>query len=71
MDALTAPLSAALNAFFPKSPKSAIALHDDVEEKLNPDGEPTTRKVEFRVEGMTCGACVEVGGVSNLYLELC
>ncbi|KZW01270.1 heavy metal translocatin [Exidia glandulosa HHB12029] len=59
MDSIGRPLSAALNAFFPKSPRAkSIALEDD--KLLAHDGaEPKSKRAEFRVEGMTCGACVE------------
>ncbi|KAH7100122.1 heavy metal translocatin [Auriculariales sp. MPI-PUGE-AT-0066] len=59
MDALRSPLSATLSAFFPSSRKAGIALHDGADEKLNPADQESTRTVEYRVEGMTCGACVE------------
>jgi len=61
MEALKSPLSAALNAFFPNSSRAGITLREGESEKLTTaDGEAASCKVEFRVEGMTCGACVEV-----------
>jgi len=66
METLTAPLSAALNSLFPRSPKGLNIPEGDSRMKsttslgeihLTPDG---GEKAEFRIEGMTCGACVEV-----------
>lgn len=62
-DVLKTPLSAVFNVI--KSPLSA-AMRDDVfEREPLAKGNSTfddqqSEKVEFRIEGMTCGACVEV-----------
>jgi hypothetical protein len=63
MEALTAPLSAAFSTFIPTSPlRSARSTRN-----ITLDGESGTsgkialsEKCELRIEGMTCGACVEV-----------
>lgn len=64
MDSIGRPLSAALNAFFPKPGSKAIALEDDKPLALDDEVEVKNSRSEFRVEGMTCGACVEVRIVS-------
>lgn len=62
-DVLKTPLSAVFNAI--KSPLSA-AMRDDVFERAplakgnSAFDDQQSEKVEFRIEGMTCGACVEV-----------
>ncbi|CAE6447819.1 unnamed protein product [Rhizoctonia solani] len=55
MESLTAPLSAAFSAIFPRSPRMALDKEGDA--LLDKEGEVV--KSEFRVEGMTCGACVK------------
>ncbi|KAF8751599.1 Copper P-type ATPase CtaA [Rhizoctonia solani] len=55
MESLTAPLSAAFSAIFPRSPRMAL----DKEGDALLDKEAEAIKSEFRVEGMTCGACVK------------
>ncbi|CAE6525278.1 unnamed protein product [Rhizoctonia solani] len=55
MESLTAPLSAAFSAIFPRSPRMALDKEGDA--LLDKDQE--LAKSEFRVEGMTCGACVK------------
>ncbi|KAH7318872.1 heavy metal translocatin [Rhizoctonia solani] len=55
MESLTAPLSAAFSAIFPRSPRMALDKEGDA--LLDKDQEVV--KSEFRVEGMTCGACVK------------
>ncbi|KDQ13049.1 hypothetical protein BOTBODRAFT_133950 [Botryobasidium botryosum FD-172 SS1] len=65
MASLAAPLSAALSSFFPRSsfiPSGSKPIHlDEGESKANDSkggGDPWER-CELRIEGMTCGACVE------------
>ncbi|KAF8600737.1 copper P-type ATPase CtaA [Ceratobasidium sp. AG-I] len=60
MESLTAPLSAALSAFFPRSPfASRMALSKEDDALLNKEQSSEIRRSEFRVEGMTCGNCAE------------
>ncbi|CAE6387545.1 unnamed protein product [Rhizoctonia solani] len=54
METLTAPISAAFSAIFPRSPRMAL----DKEGDALLDNQEVV-KSEFRVEGMTCGACVK------------
>ena len=60
-EALKSPLSAVFNAI--KSPLSS-KTHDTFERVPLVKGsnafDDQSEKVEFRIEGMTCGACVEV-----------
>ena len=61
MDSIGRPLSAALNAFFPKgSGSQSITLEEDKQPLAGDTLDAKSKKAEFRVEGMTCGACVEV-----------
>ncbi|KAJ1307096.1 hypothetical protein OPQ81_001214 [Rhizoctonia solani] len=55
MESLTGPLSAAFSAIFPRSPRMVLDKEGDA--LLDKDREIV--KSEFRVEGMTCGACVK------------
>lgn len=71
-DVLKTPLSAVFNAL--KSPLSA-AMRDDAFERApltkgNNTFDEQSEKVEFRIEGMTCGACVEVCNNSFLVVDL-
>lgn len=63
MDTFTAPLSAALSSMFPKSPfttgRGELALPVDGEKTLDSE-DGHLEKCDLRIEGMTCGACVEV-----------
>lgn len=80
MEAFTAPLSAALNTIFPRSPKGlgqSVSLPESSSDPLmksatslgdihlTPD---ECEKADFRIEGMTCGACVEV--IFFFYFEM-
>lgn len=59
MEALTAPLSAALSTFIPNSPLSKV--HPRLGGESGMSGKiALSEKCELRIEGMTCGACVEV-----------
>lgn len=65
MDSIGRPFASALNAFLPMSTSKSIALDErEREDKLltdkDADSEPKSKRAEFKVEGMTCGACVEV-----------
>lgn len=70
MSSITAPLSAALSSIFPRSPFSPSAfksIHlEDTEESMKDGtteakgGNEPWEKCELHLEGMTCGACVEV-----------
>ncbi|KAG9104395.1 hypothetical protein FRC06_002949 [Ceratobasidium sp. 370] len=61
MEAFTAPLSAALSAIFPRSPFSSRMKLDKEADALlaSKEGNSELVRSEFRVEGMTCGACVK------------
>lgn len=62
MDNMTVPFSATLSSFFPNSSmwssgKSAVTLPED--NPSEPLAESDSKKCDLRIEGMTCGACVE------------
>ncbi|KAF7430835.1 hypothetical protein PC9H_006549 [Pleurotus ostreatus] len=54
-------MSSLLASIWPSSPGQAVELQDDVDstERLLPDTPTGEGKCELRIEGMTCGACVE------------
>lgn len=64
MDSIGRPFASALNAFLPLSTPKSIALDEsEREDKLLADKdaglESKSKRAEFKVEGMTCGSCVE------------
>ncbi|KAG9081741.1 hypothetical protein FS749_007431 [Ceratobasidium sp. UAMH 11750] len=61
MESFTAPLSAALSAIFPRSPFSSRMKLDKEADALlaSKEGSSELVRSEFRIEGMTCGACVK------------
>lgn len=60
-EALKSPLSAVFNAIkSPLSPKTNGTLERVPLMKDSNAFDEQSEKVEFRIEGMTCGACVEV-----------
>jgi len=71
-DVLKTPIEAVFNAI--RSPLSAT-MRDDAFERVpltkgsSALDEPS-EKVEFRIEGMTCGACVEVGSNPSFVVNL-
>ncbi|QRV74488.1 copper transporting P-type ATPase [Ceratobasidium sp. AG-Ba] len=68
MESLTAPLSAALSAIFPRSPFSSRMKLDKEADALlaGKEGSSEVVRSEFRVEGMTCGACAIEDGIRPL-----
>lgn len=60
-EVLTSPLTTVFNAFVPGHVRrfSKLGGQSDQEKLLGGTGHDH-EKVEFRIEGMTCGACVEV-----------
>lgn len=60
-DSIKTPLSAVFNAIkSPLSPKTQDTLERAPLVKGSNAFDEQSEKVEFRIEGMTCGACVEV-----------
>lgn len=70
VNALKSPLSTVFGLFSPgatsrfPSPHT-LQLESEQQKLVSPEGAPLSEKADFRIEGMTCGACVEVSNTSQ------
>jgi hypothetical protein len=63
-DALKTPLSAVFGLLTAGTSNGSMSIstnqQSEAEKLISPGGKAPSEKVDFRIEGMTCGACVEV-----------
>jgi hypothetical protein len=75
VNALKSPLSTVFGIFSPgatsKFPSpNTLQLSNEQQKLVSPEGAPLSEKADFRIEGMTCGACVEVSHIPQSQVEV-
>ena len=72
---LRTPLSAVFGLLTAGSSKSSSLINakqqNETEKLISPDGGALSEKADFRIEGMTCGACVEVSRPPFSVISVC
>lgn len=74
VNALKSPLSAVFGLFSPGATSKLTSLETtnlehEGQKLVSPEGAPLNEKADFRIEGMTCGACVEVSKLLPSHLS--
>lgn len=75
VNALKSPLSAVFGLFSPGATSKLTSLETtnlehEGQKLVSPEGAPLNEKADFRIEGMTCGACVEVSKLLPSHLSV-
>jgi len=75
VNAFKSPLSTVFGLLSPGAPSKLPSLNtsqleSEHQKLVSPEGAPLSEKADFRIEGMTCGACVEVSNTSQSQVEV-